>query len=567
MRNSNKPFDVDRRRFLKIASGAAGVIAVPTLLPAISRHSSQSQWVELGVENVYAQMDSSIVEHIVTSIIDEARRAGALYAEARVTRTVSQSIGSKSSIFGDSESYAIGVRALINGAWGFSASTHVNINEGILLARQAVEQAKINAAIFPRKIEIGSYPLAKGSWTTPIRIDPFSISIEEKVDYLRALESFFHSRKMVTPDREVVQGEIPARFVRQERVIANTENSLFRQVLFSGQCGTTASGQTMRLRTKGDLKPSGSSAVAVTVKGVHRQAGGWEIVLDANIREQIPALIDEAERNFFVSEKPVDVGRYEIVADGEVVASLIANTLGDATQLDRALGYEANAGGTSYLGPDPQNFLGTNVGGNLLNVSADRSSPKGLATVKWDDEGVEPKPFSIIENGVLVDYQTTREQAFWLSDWYNSAGRPIRSNGCSVASSALNFPMQHTPNLSISPGTENLSFEDMVRQTSRGLAFISGGVSTDFQSRSGDARGVIREIVDGELGDILKGAGVLFESLELWKNLIQVGGVVSEKITPSTASKGQPAQGSSYSMKGVAARFKDMSVIDLYRKA
>jgi TldD protein len=189
-----------------------------------------------------------------------------------------------------------------------------------------------------------------------------------------------------------------------------------------------------------------------------------------------------------------------------------------------------------------------------------------LATVKWDDEGVEPETFPIIENGVVVDYQTTREQAAWLSPWYQSRQRPVRSHGCAVAPGASNFPLQHTPNLQVKPGAGTTTFEEMIQNTSRGIAFLGGLASTDFQSRTGAAGGMMREIVNGKLGPVLVGGQLLFDSTQLWKNLTELGGANSGETIGAKSGKGQPAQVTMYSVQAVAGRFKEMAVVDEKRK-
>jgi TldD protein len=195
---------------------------------------------------------------------------------------------------------------------------------------------------------------------------------------------------------------------------------------------------------------------------------------------------------------------------------------------------------------------------------------RGLATVQWDDEGVVPDEFPLVEHGVLLDYQTTREQAPWLAPWYHKEGRPVRSHGCASADSALAITMQHTPNLVLEPGTEGLSFDDMVRDTKKGLAVMSADIQTDFQCRNGSGlpqKTSVREIVNGKLGAVVTGLGFLFNTTELWKNLVALGGPQSMAQYPFTASKGEPKQNMYFSVKAVPAKITKLSFIDPTRKA
>jgi len=311
-----------------------------------------------------------------------------------------------------------------------------------------------------------------------------------------------------------------------------------------------------------------STARLVSAGGLAAAGAGWELLLDANLREQLPRMADELSQLLHVPERPVEIGRYDLVCDAATMAALVNATLADATQLDRALGYEANAGGTSYLGPDPFKFLGgPPFGTSLLNVRGDRSMPRGLATVKWDLEGVEPESFDLVSQGVLVDYQTTREQAAWLAPWYQRRGRPVRSHGCADATSALDLTMQCAPNLTLTPGTANLTFEDFVANTKHGYAFMNGQAGMDFQGRSGSLSGFVREIVNGKLGAIVTGAGVLFDSTHLWKSLEALGGAQSRATISRGGHKGQPDQTSAHSITAIPGVLKNMVVVDMIRRS
>jgi TldD protein len=486
--------------------------------------------------------------------IDAAKAAGATYAEARLTRTVIEQFGRV--LQKDEEELAIGVRALFERAWGFSSSPYWDLDEAAQLARDAVAQAKINGRLNTRvnaqMVEMGQYSTATGSWHTPIRIDPFQISLEEKTDFVRSFEGLvpkqFHGLKA-----DCQFGGMG--FKRQERAVATTEGAYFTQTLYE------AGSQFLVIVGEGQHQEAAQG------RGLTPSGAGWELMLDANLREQIPELLVEAEAALSIPRKQVDVGRYDVVCDAPTMASFVNGTLGSATELDRAMGYEANAGGVSYLGPDPFAHLGTAIGSSLLNITADRSMEKGLATVKWDDEGVMPDTFPIVQNGMLVDLSTVREHASWLGQWYTSRQQPVRSHGCAAASSAFDNVQSFTPNLTLTPGTEAIGFDDLVSNTQRGIAIIGGGTRMDFQSRGGTCVGVYREIIDGKLGARLVGAATLFDSTELWKKLMAVGGAASRNVSDAGEVKGQPGQSFARSIASVPGSLKQVAIIDIRRKS
>jgi TldD protein len=277
----------------------------------------------------------------------------------------------------------------------------------------------------------------------------------------------------------------------------------------------------------------------------------------------------DAELARRLSVKPVEVGRFDLVLSAGAMATMLSETLGPACELDRALGYEANAGGTSYLGPNPLKFLGTPVAAPLVTISAERSTPIGLATVKWDDEGVVPEDYVLVNKGTLVDYHTTREQAAWLAPWYARQSIPVRSHGCAMSPSALGIQMQHLPNLVLHPGSGNEDLEGLIAGIDHGLLVETLKLETDFQcSGSAGYPGIMTEIRRGKRIAYVRGAGFLFRSMDFWKNIQALGGQGSAWWTGGfKSSKGEPGQRTSYSVSAVPAVVKQQATFDINKKA
>jgi TldD protein len=282
--------------------------------------------------------------------------------------------------------------------------------------------------------------------------------------------------------------------------------------------------------------------------------------------EQIPAVIEEAYESR--NQVPVDVGRYDIVCAPMAVAGTMNTTIGVATELDRAMGYEANADGTSYL-DQPLEMLGTyHVGSPLLTVTANRSQAGGAATVKWDDEAVEPEEFTLVKDGVLADYQTTREQATWLTPWYQKTGRAVRSHGCANTMDAQAITLQNAPNLQFMPGAQDVSFDDLVAGTSKGYALLDAGqVMMDPQQLNGLIVGTMREIIKGKLGRFVYGSALDVRAPDFWKTLKAIGGAKQTQWFGFQSSKGEPMQSNYHSVGAVPAKFENTAIIDLMRKA
>jgi TldD protein len=536
---------------------------------------TSGRFVGRSISSPYECLDPDNVRVLAFAAIDAAKSAGATYADVRLIRTVSQNclVESRPDSFTvdgytmadgsatEDEFLSVGVRALVGNAWGFSASPYWTPEEMRMLAHDAVAQAKVNAvgALIP--VEFGLPQVVNGHWTMP-GIDPFTIPVEEKLDYFN---SWCQAVKDLPPIRtkqgQIVSGRFFRRvsravgtFVREERFFASSEGSYTAQTLY---------------RTYGEYsilvtdRITGDS-MQMPAYGLGTQGKGWEMFEDAKIGEQLPRLLEEGAERLATQHVDTQNGRYEVVLDARTTARLIAATFGSATQLDRALGYEANAGGASYLGPDPLSLLGTfSAAAPNVTITANRSHLAGLATVKWDDEGIEPEDFSLIQQGILVDYQTTREQAAWLSSYYKTRGLPIRSHGCATSDSALFIPIQHTPNLVLEPGAKDTSIDTLIGGVKRGIAVIDAHVSVDSQSASGTiSGGRFREIVNGKLGRELRGRpSCLFRTTELWKSLIDLGGKTSSESVEAQSVKGEPSQSTFFTVTAVPALFRDVTLV------
>jgi len=519
-----------------------------------------------------AHADVTAWEGLAQRAVDAAKAAGASYADARLTRTVQHlyRFGAPPGNYfsGDMEMNGAGVRVLVNGYWGFAAAPRVDDENVVRLARAAVAQAKVNALGVSRAATLASGPVARGRWATPMRIDPFSISIEEKNDYIT---SWIDLSVRLGVAIDTIRSRL--QFARQERTVATSDGALFTQRLYESGGYIACTRQV-----------SGGGEISAIIDGIEATGKGWEIFPDAKIPDQLAAMDDKlrAQSELHDRARPITIGRYTLVCDGATMASLLDQTLGLATQLDRALGYEANASGTSYL-DDPMQMLGTfQAASPLVTVTANRSAAAQLATVKWDDEGVEPKIATLVKDGILNDFQTTREQASWLAPFYEKHGRPVASHGYAASEMALKIPMQQAPNLALTPSAGGASVDDLIANVPNGLLVTGGFASTDFQARNGTLFGSFRKITNGRLGNALSGGAVLFSTNELWR---QVAAVAGERTQATIASsqypfgsmlafygytpniKGQPPQITSHSVTAPAATITAQAIVDPTRKA
>jgi TldD protein len=488
--------------------------------------------------------------------LDAAKSAGASYADVRISRNRNQAISTREQRVQnlvDNETFGFGVRVLVDGAWGFAASRDLTRDEVARVARQAAAQARANRTTMVRPVTLAPVtPTPDGSWRSPARLDPFEVPIEDKVALLLAA----NAAALAVPGARFVNSQMF--FLREEKTLATTDGTYVVQTIFRAQPTLTvtavaADNSDFQTRQSNDVQPMGK---------------GYEHVLDARLVENAPRWADEAVRK--LTAKPVEVGRYDLILHPSHLWLTIHESIAHPTELDRAMGYEANYAGTSFVAP-PDKMLGTlKYGPEFMNVQGDRSQPGSLSACGWDDEGVRPEEFLIIKNGIFNDYQTTREQAPWLGWWYSRQNRETRSHGCSYAQSWADVQFQRMPNVSLLPGEQNHSWDDLIAATDRGIAIVGeGSFSIDQQRYNAQFGGqVFYEIRGGKIVGMLKDVAYQLRTPEFWNSMDMIGGRASYMLGGAfNDGKGQPSQSNAVSHGCVPARFKNVNVINTGRRA
>jgi TldD protein len=483
--------------------------------------------------------------------LEAARSAGAEYADVRILDRQDENISTRDRRVQSSTSsrtYGFGVRALVGGAWGFAASSRLEREAVVRVARLAAAQARANSsAMFAPYSLAPAAAVPAGEWRSPVRIDPFAVSLEDKANLMiRANEAALGVRGARVATFQVA-------FVREEKTLATTDGSFIVQTNIRTNpvmvvTAVDASRGDFQTRQSTDVQPMGL---------------GYEHVLDSDFVGNAPRWAEEAVEK--LSAKPVEVGRYDLVLHPSHLFLTIHESIGHATELDRAMGHEANYAGTSFLAP-PQEVLGRfRYGPEFMNVLGNRSEPGSLAQTGWDDEGVQPDDFLIVKEGLFNDYQTTREQAMWLDWWYRSQGLETRSHGCSYAQSWADVQFQRMPNVSLMPGERDLSWDDVIAATDRGIAITGRGTYSIDQQRYNAQFGgqVAWEIRGGRIVGMLKDVAYQMRTPEFWNSMDLIGGRSSYELGGTfNDGKGQPSQSNAVSHGCPAARFRQVNVIN-----
>ena len=538
----------NRRDFLRTGALAAGAIAAgPALrrLEASPLHPASPPSPEV----------DPATRDLMMEALNAAKLAGAGYADVRVGRYLQNFVQTREQQIVnvvDTDSMGAGVRALVDGTWGFAA-TRTMTKDGVAgAAREAVAIAKANRVARDRAVQLAPAPaVPNGSWKSAYELDPWSVPIEQKVDLLLKANAEGMKARNV---KYVFSGMF---FRKMERSYASTDGSVIAQTVVQSWVPmqfTAVAPDFSDFQNRGNVsQPTGR---------------GYEFVLAQNLVENAARWGEEASAK--LSAKPVEVGRYDLVLHPSHLWLTIHESIGHPTELDRALGYEANYAGTSFVAPPREKLGKLRYGPEFMNVQGDRSQTGALATIGYDDEGVAPDEFLIVKNGVFDDYQTTREQAMDLAWWYESQGRPTRSHGCSYADSWSSVQFQRMPNVSLMPGEKEQSFEDLVAATDRGIAIVGdGSFSIDQQRYNAQFGGqLFHEIRGGKIVGMLKDVAYQMRTPEFWNAMDMIGGKASYEVGGSFFDgKGQPGQINAVSHGAVPARFRGINVINTGRKA
>ncbi|HUF26574.1 MAG TPA: TldD/PmbA family protein [Gemmatimonadaceae bacterium] len=542
-----------RRDFLRNTSAALAAIGTGACGPM---RQAPSPPASTSSPALASSAGDASVRDLALLALDAARSAGADYADVRISRNRNQSIATREQRvqnLTDNETFGFGVRVLVGGAWGFAASQELARDEVGRVARQAVAQARANRSALVRPVVLApAEPTASGVWRSPARLDPFDVAIEDKV----ALLLDANRAAMAVASTRFVNSQMF--FLREEKTYANTDGTYTVQTIYRTQPSMTvtavsADRSDFQTRASTDIQPHGL---------------GYEHVIDARLIENAPRWAEEAAQK--LSARPVDVGRYDLVLHPSHLWLTIHEAIAHPTELDRAMGYEANYAGTSFLAP-PEDVLGKfRYGPEFMNVQGDRSQPGSLAACGWDDDGVRPRDYLIVKDGIFNDYQTTREQALWLDWWYRGQGQETRSHGCSYAQSWADIQFQRMPNVSLLPGEQDLVWDDLIAATDRGIAIVgNGSFSIDQQRYNAQFGGqLFYEIRGGRIVGMLKDVAYQISTPEFWNAMDMIGGRRSYELGGAFGdAKGQPSQSNAVSHGCVPTRHRQIAVINTGRRA
>ncbi len=469
--------------------------------------------------------------------LDTATRMGAGYVDIRIIRTKYESVSARNekvSDIGRSEDEGFGVRVITDGAWGYASSSLLTRSEIEKISAAAVDIARASASLKKADVQLAAEKPHVDVWRSPFEKDPFQVTLETKIDLLLKI----NAEMMKVKDIKVADSQM--HFMRELQFFASSEGSFIEQeILRSGAgCSATAVGEgDMQTRSFPDSH------------GGQFMCRGYELIEELPLLENARKTAEEASALLRAPKCPER--KTDLILGGSQLALQIHESVGHPTELDRVLGTEANYAGTSFATIDKLGKF--HYASPIVNIVADSTIPYGVATIGYDDEGVEAQRWHLIENGLFVGYLTSRETALAIGE--------SRSRGAMRADGWNRIPLIRMTNISLMPGDWTL--DDLIADTKDGVYMDTNKSWSIDQKRLNFQFGteIAWEIKNGKKTRILKNAVYQSMTPEFWnscdaicnKDHFVLHGLVN-------CGKGQPGQAAEMSHGAAPARFRNVQV-------
>ena len=544
-----------RRDFMQMSGMGIGALmlpSIPLIGHSVSAEHLLTPWLDVALKKKYAEI-----------ALNETKSKGATYTDVRIGRYLQQFVYTREKQVQNivnAESYGVGIRVIVNGTWGFSATSDVT-PEGIAkCASTAVAIAKANSKFQKEPVVLAEQKgVGEQTWKTPVKKNAFEIPIKEKIDLLMNVNN-----AALTNGAGFVTSNLF--FVNEQKYFASSDGSFIDQDVhriwptFTVTAIDKAAG---KFKTRDAISsPMGmgfeyldglASEKIAGPNGLIGYRNSYDMVQDAGMAAR------QAKEK--MTAKSVLPGKYDLVLDPNHLGLTIHESVGHPTELDRVLGYEANYAGTSFATLDKWQSKNFAYGSKLVNIVADKTQPNSLGAVGYDDEGVPCKEWDIIKDGILVNYQATRDQVKMIGQ--------KESHGCCYADNWNSVQFQRMPNISLKPGTEKRSVLDMIKDVEKGIYIIGrGSYSIDQQRYNFQFGGqVFYEIKNGQLAGMLDDVAYQSNTQEFWNSCAQLCDKDDYRTFGSFFDgKGQPGQVSAVSHGSSTTRFNAVNVINTGRK-
>lgn len=540
-----------RRDFIYLTGMGAAASMIPAI-PVIGNPIDPAKALE--------RVDVTLKKRMADVALNAARSKGATYTDVRIGRYLNQFVVTredKVQNIVNTESYGLGVRVIANGGWGFAATDKMDNDSIAKAAELAVAIAKENSRLLTEPVRLAPQKgYGEVSWKAPIQKNAFEVPMKEKVDLLLGV----NGAAMQSGANYITSLLF---MVNEQKYFASTDGSYIDQDIhriWPAFFITKIDATTGKFETRNSLSsPMGMGYEYLDVRPQDKiqsvttlYKGRYDMLEDAKA--------GGAQAGEKLKAKSVEAGKYDLILDPSHLWLTIHESTGHPTELDRVLGYEANFAGTSFLTLDKWESKKFNYGSKIVNIVADKTQVGSLGAVGYDDEGVQCGQWDIIKDGVLVNYQTIRDQAHILG--LNA------SQGCCYADNWGSVQFQRMPNISLQPGKDGKSVNDLIKDVEKGIYIIGDGSFSIDQQRYNFQFGgqLFYEIKNGKIAGMLKDVAYQANSQEFWNSCTAIADDRDYRLGGAFGDgKGQPPQSNAVSHGSSTARFNGVNVINTAR--
>ncbi len=540
-----------RRDFIYLS----GLGAAASMLPGIPLMGNP-----IDPSRALETVDVALKKQMADVALNAARSKGATYTDVRIGRYLNQFVVTredKVQNIVNTESYGMGVRVVANGGWGFAATDKLDKDSIAKAAELAVAIAKENSRLLSEPVRLAPQKgYGEVSWKAPIEKNSFEVPIKEKVDLLLNVND-----AAMKAGADYVNSILF--MVNEQKYFASSDGSYIDQDvhrIWPTFFITKIDKATGKFETRNSLSsPMGMGYEYLyarpqdKIQGITPlYKGRYDMIEDARFAGQ-----QAGEK---LKAKSVEAGKYDLILDPSHLWLTIHESTGHPTELDRVLGYEANFAGTSFLTLDKWESKKFNYGSKLVNIFADKTQVGSLGAVGYDDEGVKCGQWDIIKDGILVNYQVIRDQAHIL--------KLDASQGCCYADNWSSIQFQRMANISLQPGKEKKSIDDLIKNVEKGIYIIGDGSFSIDQQRYNFQFGgqLYYEIKNGKIVGMLKDVAYQSNTQEFWNSCTAIADSNDYRLGGSFFDgKGQPGQVSAVSHGSSTTRFNGVNVINTGR--
>jgi TldD protein len=486
------------------------------------------------------------MKYVANWALNTVTLRGASYADVRIVAQRSRALTTKNGKVGsasDAESVGMSVRVIAEGAWGFAASAELGRGAVEATAAQAVDIARASARVKRDDVRLAPEKPVVAEWTTPHKIDPFGVSVEQNIDLLLKIDAELRAVSGIT------LAETNLNFNREEQWFVSSEGTEIHQTKVSTGAGYAAYSFAENEIQKRSYPNS---------FGGQWQNKGYELIEELKLVENAHRIAEEAVALHKADQCPE--GKFDIILDSSQLGLQIHESVGHPIELDRVLGMEANFAGTSFLTLDKLRHL--RYGSDLVNVVADarQEHGPGLGTFGFDDEGVPAQCTLIITNGLFTGYLSSRETAHTIGA--NRSGGTLRAEGWN------RLPMIRMTNISLLPGEKPLSLEQLIAATDHGILMQTNRSWSIDDKRYNFQFGceIGWEIKNGKRVRMLKNPSYSGITTEFWNSLDAICSRDEWTLwgTPN-CGKGQPQQVMGTGHGAAPSRFRGIKVGSAYK--